>query len=466
MAEGLRQDLARVLGEGGVSTAPEDLERFSTDALGRYRAFRAASRLGCRPAAVARPAQAEQVAAVLELASRTGTPVVPYGGGTGVMGGAVAVEGAIALDLKDLRKVISVDGEGHTALVEAGAVLGDLEQALNRQGLMLGHDPWSLPIATVGGAISTNGVGYRAGKYGAMGQQVLGLEVALPDGLILQTRAVPQKAGPSLDSLFIGTEGTLGIITKATLEVFPLPERRGLHAFSLSGFEAGFAAVMELFALGLRPALVDFAEEHGSPGAEAEVETTLYLGFEGLREEVLAQEERALRILKKHGGQDRGPGVAQQFWERRHDTALRYRREVLEASPAQRRSRPWRMDYLHVALPSRQVLEYRRWCRQVLAARGIFVREWSLWGRPELFSFLLVDPTPAGEEASQGMAQAVDELLMVAQDLGGSMEYCHGVGIKLGHLMERELGVGMEVLRRLKRAVDPAGILNPGKLGL
>jgi FAD/FMN-containing dehydrogenase len=124
------------------------------------------------------------------------------------------------------------------------------------------------------------------------------------------------------------------------------------------------------------------------------------------------------------------------------------------------------MDYLHVALPGSRVLEYRRRCRELLAEHGVAVREWSIWGRPELFSFLIAEPHPSAEVTSERMGQAVDAVLQAGQDLGGSREYCHGVGLKLGHLMEREMGPGLAVLRRLKQALDPAGIMNPGKLGL
>ena len=122
------------------------------------------------------------------------------------------------------------------------------------------------------------------------------------------------------------------------------------------------------------------------------------------------------------------------------------------------------MDYLHVAIPVSKVLEYRRRCQKLLSSRDVTVKEWSLWGRPEFFSFLIAEETDAGEETSVSMVHAVDQVLTLAQDMGGTMEYCHGVGIKLGHLVDREMGSGATVVRRIKRALDPDNILNPGKL--
>ncbi|MBI2936434.1 MAG: FAD-binding oxidoreductase [Chloroflexi bacterium] len=461
----MARDLAKLLGKGAVSTAPEELERHSRDALGEYRAFRARELLHVRLDVVVYPRSTEQVQQVVQFAVQTGTPIVPYGGGTGVMGGIVPVRGGIVINLRGLDQIHRVDAEARTVTVGAGVILEDLAREASSRGLLLGHDPWSLPIATAGGAISTNGVGYLAAKYGSMGQQVLGLEVVLPSGTVLQTKPVPKTSGPSWNALFIGAEGALGIITQATLQLFPEPERRCLSAFSFGGFEAGFHAVMEMYATGLGPAMVDFAEE---PANGEDGPAKLYLGFEGPVEEAEAQTERAKSIFVRHGGKPLSHEEAQEFWQTRHQSGERYKREVLERPPSARNRRAdrWRMDYLHVAIPASKVLEYRRRCQELLRGYGIPVHEWSLWARPEFFSFLVADPSPATEQDTKRMAAAVDQLLEAAQDLGGSMEYCHGVGLKLGHLMKRELGPGMELFRQIKGALDPNNILNPGKLGL
>ena len=121
------------------------------------------------------------------------------------------------------------------------------------------------------------------------------------------------------------------------------------------------------------------------------------------------------------------------------------------------------MEYLHVALPVSKVLEYRRRCQELLRERRAIVREWSLWARPEMLSFLFLEDDDGGSQTSSDMAEVVDRTLILAQDMGGTMEYCHGVGVKLAHLMERELGAGMSAAQKIKRALDPRNILNPGK---
>lgn len=262
----------------------------------------------------------------------------------------------------------------------------------------------------------------------------------------------------------------MGIITEATLEVFPQPEERSLHSFRFSDFTPGFNAVQEMYSIGLHPAMLDFAEEYStnSISQSAKSITTLHLSFNGFREEAIAQRDRARKICSVSGGEEMPYQVAETFWRERHDTAERYKREVqgLGAS-ARRRRRERQMDYLHVAIPASTVLNYYTFCRDLLSDRGIPICEWSLWGRPEYFSLLIADPSSAEEGDQQLMSQTVDDLLTAAQNLGGSMEYCHGVGLKLTHLMMRDRGeAGMVALRNVKKALDPRGILHPGNLGL
>jgi glycolate oxidase len=167
------------------------------------------------------------------------------------------------------------------------------------------------------------------------------------------------------------------------------------------------------------------------------------------------------------GGREGTQSDAQRFWRTRHGIALNYQRRLAKAADpatARRDTGGFSMDYLHVALPASKVLEYRRRCQKILASHRVAVREWSLWARPEFLSFLIEDETDVGGETSPSLAKAVDEVLTLAQRIGGSMEYCHGVGLKLAHLAEGESDGGAAVVRRIKSALDPNNILNPGKL--
>ena len=472
--QSVEADLKRIVGPENVLLDEPSLAAYSMDAFGRWRGEPLDPKAP-RVLAAVRPGSTEEVAEIVSLACRESIPVVPYGGGTGVAGAVTPLRGGIAVDLKRMNRILEISPEDRTATVEAGVILGDLNDALGRDGLMLGHDPYSVPIATIGGAISTNGVGYRAAKYGSMGEQVLGLEVVLPNGETLRTKAVPKmSAGPSLHSLFIGAEGVLGVITRATLRVFRLPETRVFKSFTFPEFEDGFHAMLEMFSLGLRPALVDLSEEpynntdNAVDDSDASSTVLMYLVFEGYAEEVEAQVARTLKVCLASEGEDVGPEPAQRYWDTRHDSAYSYKERFLSGKPVERPTRGWprTTDYPHVALPASRVLEYRRHCRKLAAERGLHVREYSLWTQPELFSMMLVDVAMEERGEAGQLARTSDEVLSLAQDMGGSMEYVHGVGTKLVHLAPRELGSGLEVLRGIKSALDPNNIMNPGKLGL
>jgi len=304
-------------------------------------------------------------------------------------------------------------------------------------------------------------VGYRAAAFGPMGNQVVALEVVLPDGRIVATNAVPKySSGPNLNHLFIGSEGVFGIITKATIRVFRLPETQVFTTASFDTFEQGFDAAVELTALGIRPSLLDLTEDEDG--------IRLHLLFEGYREGVAADVQRVKQICVQTGGQDIGPGPTMEYWRDRRQSAVRYKAEALGRPRKVRWSR-WggrNFDYLHMALPVSKVLDYRKRCDLIMAGTGVKVAEYSLWSRPELFSMMLRPDTGDGVRFRANLAEVVEQVLTLAQDMGGIMEYCHGVGVKLNHLLARELGVSHDVIRDLKQTLDPVNIMNPGKLGL
>ena len=455
------ESLVKIAGKDNVLTEAYDLDRYSADALTPFRAFGAESSLECLADVVVRPSSTEEVSKIVVLANRWQTPMVPYGGGSGVMGATVPVRGGIILDTGRMNRVLEVTAADLTARVEAGVVLQDLVEALAEHGLMPGHDPYSVPIATIAGSISTNGVGYRAAAFGPMGNQVVGLEVVLPDGRVLNTPSVPKySSGPNLNQLFIGTEGVFGIITKATIRVYRRPEAQAFATASFDSFDQGFDAAAELLALGIQPTLLDLTEEHGG--------INLHLVFEGYREGVTAQEARALQVCAQFGGRDIGPELTLAYWQDRHQSAVEYKQSAL-GKPRQvrwNRSGSRDFDYLHLGLPISKVLDYRKDCDRIMAGSGVKIVEYAIWSRPELFSMLLVAEQGAECNFRDNLNRAVEQVLILAQDMGGVMEYCHGVGVKLNHLLAREMGAGHDVVRAMKQALDPTNVMNPGKLGL
>lgn len=460
--------LVDIVGWDHVDTDEESRERLSFDAVTPWRLGRLANVTGMRVEAVARPADTRQVAQLVGYAITHGTPIIPYGGGTGVMGAVVPTRGGFAMDLRRMDRILEISREDRIARVQPGVYLADLDAAANHYGLILGHDPWSVSIATVGGAISTDSVGYRASKYGSMGQQVRALEVVLGTGQVVRTRPMArQSSGPLLNGLLVGAEGTMGVITEATIQLHAEPEAREFASIGFDSFEQGYPAVVRMFDIGLVPAMIDLTEELHSAGISAPC--ILYLGFEGYREEVNGQIARSVAEAIGYGGKDLGPEPTAQYWATRHSVAERWRRDMRPLRPSARWERQRRSDtdYLHITIAVSKILEYKRFCDRVAADNDLEIHETAIWTHPELFSVLVHAPDTSriGRDGSP-LWIAVDAMLEKAIELGGGIEYCHGMGTKLDEWAEREWGKALPLARLAKGAVDPKGILNPGKLGL
>src|SRR5215216_2031260 len=316
--------LASALGDGAVITAPNELDAYTADTYWPALHAKAAGTPLARPDVVVRPRTEEDVATVLAIAHEQRVPVVPWGGGSGTQGGALPIHGGIVIDLRSLTEVIEVDETSMTVTVQAGKNGRELEAELNARGLMLPHYPASVEWATVGGYIAARGSGVLSTRYGKIEDLVLSLRVATPAGGLMDTIGVPRHAmGPELTQLFVGSEGTLGVITRATLQVVPVPAERRFAAVAFPSVPAGIGAIRRALQLGHRPSVVRMYDEDATRLTFAPVVgedlagVYTVLAFEG--ETAEAEERRTLALAREAGAAVLDPALGRRWWDRRYD---------------------------------------------------------------------------------------------------------------------------------------------------
>lgn len=466
--EALANELRAAVGADAVVTDPDGLQAYAADTYWKALAARAAGApLGRADVAVLARTE-DDVGATLRLANRHLVPVVPWGGGSGSQGGAVAVGGGVVLDLTGLDRVVEVDEQSLTVTAEAGVNGLRLERELNERGLMLPHYPASVDLATVGGYVAARGSGVLSTRYGKIEDLVLSLRVAVPTGELIDTVSVPRHAvGPDLTQLFVGSEGTLGVITRATLQLAPLPEARRFEAVSFRSLEEGIAAVRVALSRGYRPSVVRMYDEVATPlslgpvvGEELEGVCTL-LCFEGDRAVVDAEADGVVALAAAHGA-SRLPGrLGEIWWERRYDF---YR-------PPHHPELPAVWGTIEAVASYRRIHDVYRAVRAAMdgpyAQHDLTLRvhlsHWYPWGTMIYGRFVVPDGGPDAVALHDRIwADGVHAIL----GAGGVINDHHGVGLKLAPYMRDQYGPALDTLRRIKEGLDPNRIMNPGKLDL
>ena len=405
-----------------------------------------------RPDAVARPATAAEVADVLAACSEAGVPVTPAGARSGVCGGAMPVHGGVVLDLQGLGGIVAVDDA--SLLVDAGAgTMGDaLETELrSAHGLTLGHRPQSVAISTVGGWLACRSAGQYSTRYGKIEDMVAGLDVALADGRLIHTGGAPRAAtGPDLTQLFVGSEGTLGVITSARLRLHPAPPAEIRAAYGFESFAAGLDACRRILRRGATPAvlrLYDTAESERSFELSTNVLVVLDEG-----DEMLVR--ATMDIVADEGGERLGEGPVERWLAHRDDTydTDELARQGIFGDTIEMAAGWSSLPALYQAV--------------LAAVAGV---EGTVWTSGHLShsygdgACLYV--TIAGMGADW-YVPAWDAAAGAILATGGALSHHHGIGLAKARFLPAALGLAHAVLVDLKRALDPAGILNPGKLGL
>ncbi|HEX4483899.1 MAG TPA: FAD-linked oxidase C-terminal domain-containing protein [Solirubrobacteraceae bacterium] len=448
----MRAELARLIGAEHVLDAPAD-SPYNADAARRRG-------LVGRADAVALPGSAEEVAAVVRWCYAHDVAIVPRGGGTGVLGGAVPSEGGVVLSLERLRRVRELEPALWRIYPEAGLSTRDVQRLARENGLFFGPDPGAAEQSQIGGNVATNAGGPHAFKHGVTGAWVTGLEVVLAPGELVQLGGWARKdvAGYDLKSLLIGSEGTLGVITAVRLRLLPAPEAELTLVVFLRDRASGCEAMLDVLGAGIVPAALDFLDGEtlalvrgGYPGeVPDDAGFALLIELDGSRGEVEREREELIEAL----------GETSIAIERPPDAAALWRwRDGFNGVVSGARGAKVSED---VAFPIERLQEALERFEQIAARHGLRSCGWGHGGDGNVHATVLVDPSA---EVELDAADAVGaELFALVRELGGSIAAEHGVGLlKSGLLAAQWDRPTLQLHEEIKRVFDPKGLLNPSK---
>jgi len=424
------------------------------------------------PAVVTRPRTTEQVQAILRIATRHGVPVVPQGARTGLAGAANAVDGSIVLSLTAMDRIVEIDPVNRIAVVEPGVVNAVLNRAVAEHGLRYPPDPGSWETSTIGGNVATNAGGMCCVKYGVTTDHVLGLEVVLADGELLRCgRRTPKGvAGYDLTRLFVGSEGTLGVITQITVALRPVAEEALTLVAVFPTTAAAGAAVSAIAAAGATPSLLELLDQVHLRAIEAYRPMGLRTDAKALLLAACDTGSRAADDLARIATLCEDAGAAEVYTATDAAEAaalLQARRLAHPAMEALARATypdgNGGMVIDDVAVPRSRLAELLSGVERISAEYGIPIGVVGHAGDGNVHPNLVVDRAdPSSVDAGQ---RAFDAIMALGLSLGGTCTGEHGVGLLKREWLANELGpVGMRVHRAIKEALDPDGILNPGKV--
>jgi alkyldihydroxyacetonephosphate synthase len=448
-----------IVGEENVSESECDLISYSLDYwlygifLSQY------GKLPSLPSVVISPRSSEEIQNILRCANEYKVKITPFGAGSGVLGGAIPIEESAILNLQRMNKFISLDETSLVAEFEGGIIGANLEQELNHRGYSMGNIPQSFYCSTLGGWISTRAVGQFSTKYGKIEDMVLGMEVVLPDGNPLHIKPVPRRStGPSLKELFLGGEGTLGIVTRAVISVHPLPERTIKQSFVFDSIEVSLDVVRKILRGDAKPAVVRIFDEPETARYFEEIvnKVTLIIISEGETNFVELEGKLIKRIAEESGGEPMGEKPVDIWLEKRFDIGLGP--IIMQQGGI--------VDTIEVVSLFKDAANlYNDMVSAMRAVEGAisvsghfshFYREGAC-----LYITFAGFPKDPSRYYKDSWAAAMEATLKN----NGSISHHHGIGFWRKEFMQQELGPhGVELLRRIKLALDPNGILNKGKL--
>ncbi|MBW1722458.1 MAG: FAD-binding protein [Deltaproteobacteria bacterium] len=447
--------LSDLLGPSNLKTALEDRITYAFDASGT-RAI---------PEAVLFPRTREDVPEIVKIAARFGIPITARGAGSGLTGGAVAPSSGMVLDMSCLDRIIRIDPGNLLAEVEPGVVTAELQAAVEREGLYYPPDPASGSFSTIGGNIAENAGGMRAVKYGVTRNYVMGLEVVLASGEVIHTgsKCLKDVVGYDLTTLFVGSEGTLGIITRAILRLLPLPEARRTLLALFPSMSKAAETVPRLFKSRVVPSTLEFMDrvcievvsEYLESGFPENAEAVLLIEVDGRRSAVNEEMGEVHRVCKEQGAMEIQTAAS----ESERDVLWRSRRSIHNAL---RRLRP-RWEEEDVSVPIASIPAMIETLEQIRRSHGLLLACFGHVGDGNLH----ISYVPKDETATDSLrlGRARHDILRAAVDLEGRIAAEHGIG----SIKRKEIGWNLDqptlhLMETVKHLLDPDGIFNPGKI--
>jgi glycolate oxidase len=446
--------LREALAPDRVSTAPEDMAVYSYD--GTW--------VVGRPEIAVVPLDAREVASVVKIAGEEGVPIVPRGAASGLAGGAVPVFGGIVVSMTRMNRILEIDKVNLTVVTQPGVVTATLQAAVEREGLFYPPDPASIRMSTIGGNIATCAGGPRCLKYGVTRDYVLDLEVVLPNGEIMHTGAPTAKnvAGYDITHLFVGSEGTLGLVTEATLRLIPLPRARRTVMAHFTDVSTAANAVTDVLGAGIVPCAMELmdnttiriVEEYLHAGLDVNAGALLLIEVDGDPEVVPRQGDEVEAVCRTRAQSVRlaqDQAEAETLWAARRSVGAAF--GIL---------RPHRLGE-DIAVPRSRIPEAVERIRDIGVEYGLTVAIFGHAGDGNLHPNILLDLRD--EDETRRTLGAADEIFKVAMQLGGVITGEHGIGLLKRDYLEENLDPqAFALMRQLKRTIDPKNIMNPGKV--
>ena len=457
LTERVDSDILVTEGESLIDLARDQWPRSSILARGGKSSLRAR--------AVVRPRSTEEVAEILRWAQETVTPVVPVGGGSGVCGG-VSVDDALVIDTANLNRIVDFDEKSRLVTAQSGVTGPQLMDFLAQRNVMLGHEPQSIAISTVGGWVATRACGQLSARYGGIEDLIAGFVAVLPGGRVLTRKVVPRRtAGPDVASLIIGSEGTLGIVTEATLLFFAITSERDDRCITFAHMADGVRACRLLVQSDLHPTLVRLYDADDTTlfmGSQPDpVEgPLLLLSFDGPR-----CAERADAAVDMSAGEQRDARFVAHWWAHRNDAVD----EFVKIMRGEGLLGPHGVaDTMEVSGSWSVLRDLYHSMKEALAQHADFVGCHLSHVYPDggCLYFTMASATSTDDAALEANRKWWEVGMQSCLAAGGSISHHHGIGRLKAPWLDEELGGWRDVLVAVKRAVDPKGIMNPGALGL